>query len=210
MRSHRSLTRRVVIATAVTSGALLLAACGGNSGHNGMNMPSPSTSSTPSASASATSAAHNAADATFAKDMIQHHRQAVEMAGLAPSRASSPDVKDLAEKIKKAQGPEITSMSGWLTAWGEDVPMEMPGMDHSGAMPGMMGTAQMDELKKASGKAFDTAFLTMMIGHHQGALTMAGTEKQAGAYAPATQLASGIVTSQTAEIAQMNKLLGKS
>ena len=65
-------------------------------------------------------------------------------------------------------------------------------------------------LEKASGADFDTMFLTMMIEHHKGALEMAGTEKAKGAYGPATAMADDIVTGQTAEITEMNKLLGKS
>ncbi|MGY5079224.1 DUF305 domain-containing protein [Streptomyces nigrescens] len=93
------------------------------------------------------------------------------MAELAESRASSSDVKKLAEKIKEAQDPEIETMSGWLRAWGQKVPEDMDhdGMDHgdASAMPRMMDDWQMDELEGASGKAFDRMFLTTMIGHHQ-------------------------------------------
>ncbi len=142
--------------------------------------------------------------------MIPHHRQAVEMAGLAPDRAQSPAVKKLAEDIKKAQDPEIRTLSGWLTSWSEEVPAE-GAMDHSmhGDMEGMMSAEEMDKLKASSDTAFDTAFMEMMIKHHEGAVAMAKTEQAEGAYAPAKKMAGDIITSQTAEISQMNKLLGK-
>ena len=86
----------------------------------------------------------------------------------------------------------------------------MPGMDHgSSGMPGMMDDADMEELGKASGEGFDTMFLTMMVEHHEGAIDMAGTEKAKGRYAAATAMADDIITGQTAEITEMNKLLGK-
>ncbi|MGW2638164.1 DUF305 domain-containing protein [Streptomyces sp. NPDC001348] len=85
---------------------------------------------------------------------------------------------------------------------------DMPGMDHSG-MPGMMDGKDMDKLEKASGADFDTMFLTMMVEHHRGAVEMATTEKTKGRYGPARSMADDIVTGQTAEIAEMNKLLGK-
>jgi len=207
-KSNRSFTRRLVVVAATAASAVVLAACGGNDsgGHAAHRSPSPSASS-PSASAGA----HNAADVAFAKGMIPHHRQAVEMAGLAAGRASSSQVKELAAKIKQAQDPEIKTMSGWLTAWGEQVPEEMPGMDHSAhsGMPGMMSTKDMAALKKKSGKAFDTAFMEMMVGHHQGAVEMAGAEKKKGAYGPAKTLADAVIKAQNAEIVRMNKLLGK-
>ena len=51
--------------------------------------------------------------------------------------------------------------------------------------------------------------MEMMLKHHEGAVAMAKTEQADGAYAPAKKMAGAIITSQTAEITQMNKLLGK-
>jgi uncharacterized protein (DUF305 family) len=209
----RSLVRRTAAVAAAGAAALVLAACGGSgddsAGHGGHNADA-SASADVSASASSSQGQHNAADVAFAKGMIPHHRQAVEMAGLAPERAQSAEVKKLAADIKKAQDPEIEKLSGWLTSWGEEVPAE-GAMDHSmhGGMEGMMTSEEMTELENASGKAFDTAFMEMMIKHHEGAVEMAKTEQADGAHAPARKMAGEIITSQSAEIEQMNKLLGK-
>lgn len=211
MLMSRSLSRHAAAAAAAATAALVFAACGG--GGNGPEGQSPSAK--PSAPASAKTGAHSAQDVAFAQGMIPHHRQALEMSEMASDHASSPKVKDLAQRINKAQGPEIKTMSGWLTAWGEDVPQGMPGMDHGGdhsmpsVMPGMMGTKDMEKLKKSSGKNFDTMFLTMMIEHHKGAVKMATIEKDKGKYGPAKKLADDIVTAQNAEITEMNKLLGR-
>ncbi|WP_055493452.1 DUF305 domain-containing protein [Streptomyces sp. TP-A0356] len=217
MTIPRNPTRRAALVAATATAAVVLAACGSgnggdNSGHSGHD------SASSSATAAATAGAHNAQDVSFAQGMIPHHQQALEMAGLAAGRASSAQVKDLASRIEKAQDPEITTMTGWLKSWGEDVPTSggsmgsMPGMDHSShsAMPGMMATKDMDRLKKASGKGFDTMFLAMMVEHHKGAVEMATTERNKGRYEPATAMADDIVTAQNAEITEMNKLLGKS
>lgn len=222
MTAHRSMPRRTTIrrttarraaaVVAAATAAVVLAACGGaddsTAGHNGHNA-----SSSPGASASAPAPAkqgeHNAADVAFAHGMIPHHRQAVEMADLAETRAQSADVKALAAEIKKAQDPEIKTLSGWLTSWGEDVPKEGGG-DHSGhAMSGMMTDEEMTALGKSSGKAFDTAFLDLMVKHHEGAVEMARTEEADGAYGPAKDMAGDIISSQTAEITRMKGLLGK-
>lgn len=210
MKPTRPLRRRITLVASTAACALVLAACGSNdsgsqSGHGSPSKPASSPS------ARVPSGTHNAADVAFAKGMIPHHRQAVEMADLAATRTASPQVKELADKIKKAQDPEIRTMSGWLTAWGEQVPEEMPGMDHSAhsEMPGMKGMKEMDALRKKSGKDFDTSFLEMMVGHHQGAVKMAGTEQDKGVYDRAKTLAAGIIKAQNAEITQMNKLLGK-
>ncbi|MDN0194502.1 DUF305 domain-containing protein [Streptomyces sp. S.PNR 29] len=212
MTSIRTLTRRTALVVATATAALALAACGGDgsgSGHGGHG--SSSTGGGASASAEATNGAHNAQDVAFAQGMIPHHQQALEMARLAAERAGSAEVKDLATRIEKAQDPEIRTMTGWLKSWGEEVPKAMPGMDHSahGGMSGMMSPQDMDKLEKASGKTFDTLFLTMMVEHHEGAVEMATTEKDKGAYGPAKATAEDIVTAQNAEISEMNKLLGK-
>ncbi|MFE6282639.1 DUF305 domain-containing protein [Streptomyces sp. NPDC057877] len=211
MTSTRSLARRVgLVATAVTA-ALVLAACGSD---NGSDPGSGARTTSASASAEDTAGAHNDQDVSFAQEMIPHHQQAIQMAKMASTQASSAEVKDLASRIEKAQDPEIETMSGWLESWGEDVPSSMPGMDHGGhdasGMPGMMDTEDMDELMGASGKDFDTMFLTMMVEHHEGAVEMATTEKDKGQYGPAKKLADDIIAAQTAEIEEMNKLLGKS
>ncbi|MCY0933898.1 DUF305 domain-containing protein [Streptomyces sp. H34-S4] len=207
---NKNLTRRTALVAVAGAASLVLAACGWSddtsAGHNG-HSPSPSASS----SAPASQGEHNTADVAFAKEMIPHHRQAVEMADLAPTRAESADVKKLADEIKKAQDPEIKTLSGWLTSWGEEVPPE-GAMDHSmhSAGSGMMTAEEIANLEKASGKAFDTAFMQLMIKHHEGAVTMAKTEKADGSFPEAKTMADAIITSQTAEIAQMNALLGKS
>ncbi|GGT24085.1 lipoprotein [Streptomyces kurssanovii] len=210
MTAHRSMIRRAAAVAAAATAAVLLAACGGgddsSSGHGGHAPSAPGTA----ASASARDGEHNAADVAFAQGMIPHHRQAVEMADLAATRAGSADVKALAAEIKKAQDPEIKTLSGWLTSWGEDVPKEDESGEHAGhSMSGMMTPQEMAELEKASGEAFDTAFLEMMVKHHEGAVDMARTEQADGSYRAAKDMAGDIVTSQSAEITRMNELLGK-
>lgn len=152
----------------------------------------------------------NDADVTFAQSMIPHHEQAVEMATMAQERASGTEVKQFAEKIEAAQGPEIDTMTRWLEDWGQEVSPDSEGeMDHSdGDMSGMMSDADMESLGTASGAEFDQMFLEMMIEHHTGAIEMAKTEQQDGENPDAIALAEKIEADQTAEIAQMEDLLG--
>ncbi|MBA3367580.1 MAG: DUF305 domain-containing protein [Geodermatophilaceae bacterium] len=150
---------------------------------------------------------HNAADVTFATDMIPHHRQAVEMAEMAATRAENPEVLQLAEEIAGAQEPEIETMSGWLEEWGEPLPDEMGGMD-MGGMPGMMSEERMQGLGEANGMTFDELFLEMMIEHHTGAIQMAQTEQSEGLYAEAIELAEQIEATQRDELETMQNLSG--
>ncbi|MFE9174253.1 DUF305 domain-containing protein [Streptomyces kebangsaanensis] len=211
MTSTRSFVRRAILVASAVTAALVLAACGnGNSDGSGS-----AAQTSAAATAESTAGAHNGQDLSFAQGMIPHHQQAIQMAKTAATQASSAEVKDLASRIEKAQAPEIETMSGWLESWGEDVPSSMPGMDHSGHSgssdtPGMMSAKDMDELMKASGTDFDEMFLTMMVGHHEGAVEMATAEKGKGQYGPAKKMAEDIITAQNAEIEEMDKLLGKS
>lgn len=198
--------KHLAIAALMTAGALTLAACGSDDSMGDMPGHGTSSSATATPDVSATNE-FNDADVAFATEMIPHHRQAVEMAELAESRAETTAVKDLAEQIMGAQDPEIEKMSGWLSTWGKPVPEEMPGMDHSGSMPGMMSADEMDQLTNASGAEFDQMFLTMMIAHHQGAITMAVTEQSSGRNPEAIALAEQIETAQTGEISTMQALL---
>lgn len=175
---------------------LALAACGSDNTDGVSTSPS---------TASPSAADHNKADATFVRSMIPHHEQAVQMAKMATSHAASPEVRDLAATIEAAQGPEITTMTGWLTAWGEKAMAgSMPAMKGD---TGMMSDSDMSRLDAATGAAFDRMFLTMMIGHHSGAIQMARTEQTTGENPDAIALARAIEAAQAAQIAEMRTML---
>lgn len=70
-----------------------------------------------------------------------------------------------------------------------------------------MSAADMERLAAASGRDFDTQWLSMMIEHHQGAIDMAKTELADGNYAETTSLAKEIISAQQGEIATMKMLL---
>lgn len=159
---------------------------------------------------SSASTGHNQQDVAFATDMVPHHLQAVQMAEMAQTQASSDPVKTLADQIKAAQGPEIDTMSGWLKSWGEDVPDESMGgmeMESGNSMPGMMSDQVMSDLGAATGETFDQMWLESMIAHHEGAVQMADTEIADGKDPDAIALAKSIKAAQTTEIATMKKLL---
>ena len=193
---------RITLAATGLAATLALSACGADS----TSSTASSNGATSSGSSSASADRHNPADVTFAQSMIPHHQQAIAMADLASARASNAQVKELAAKIKAAQGPEIETMTGWLKTWGE--PTAMPTMGHDmGSMPGMMSDQDMNQLMGMSGHDFDRQFLTMMIRHHRGAVQMAQTEQSDDDNADAKALSAKIVADQTAEITQMQDLL---
>jgi uncharacterized protein (DUF305 family) len=159
-------------------------------------------------SAPASSADHNDADVKFAQMMIPHHAQAVEMSDLILAKTEIPaTVTALATKIKEAQGPEIDTMTSWLKSWNEPTEMAAGHSMSGSGMSGMMDEAVMKELQAAQGTDAARLFLTQMIAHHEGAVTMAKTETSEGKNAEAVDLSKKIVTAQEAEIKEMQELL---
>ncbi|WP_284231336.1 DUF305 domain-containing protein [Mycobacterium antarcticum] len=225
--------KRKTMAVAAAAAAVLVTvgACSNTSTTQGAPSSSVSTSS-----ASATEA-HNQADAMFAQHMIPHHQQAIEMSDmLLGKQGIDPRVLDLAKQIKAAQAPEIEQMQTWLTQWGmptmpmmpgtdmpghtgmpgaSDSPSEtgtpnqsmMPGMSGMPGMDGMMSEEDMTALQNAQVVAAAKLYLTQMVKHHQGAITMAQTEIKDGQYPDTIAMARSIVTSQQQEIDTMNKIL---
>lgn len=192
--------------------AVGLGACSGSGDHSGMSAMSSSTTAAIPASAD-----FNATDVGFAQGMIPHHAQAIEMADLALTNTTNPEVLSLANAIKAAQSPEIETLSGWLRQWGQPVPsIEMGSMDHdmSGMdgmmMDGMMSKADMERLESSTGTEFDRLWLELMIQHHEGAVKMSNSEVGGGKNPDAITLARRIISSQQAEITTMESLLTKS
>ena len=158
------------------------------------------------------------ADVDFMTGMIGHHAQALVMAALAPTHGASPELQTLAARIINAQNDEIATMQQWLSERGQPVPeveiegttLTVHGAEHATHMPGMLTADQLRELDEARGPEFDRLFLTYMIQHHGGAVTMVhdlfGTDG-AGQDGVAFKLASDIQVDQLTEIARMELML---
>ena len=159
------------------------------------------------------------ADVQFMQGMIMHHAQAVDMTALIESHTENQDVSSLGARISRSQSDEIKFMKRWLAARGQPLSHgmhEMPHMNMShqpmALMPGMLTPEQMEALGKARGEEFDHLFLSGMIQHHDGALTMvkdlfdtAGAGQDAELFNFATDVDSG----QRAEIRIMQSMLEK-
>ena len=204
MSTVRRSNRAAMAGTALVL-SVALSACGGG---NTTPAAAPATIQPPVTAPSDGGAQHNDTDIRFAQMMIPHHQQALAMAEMALQRAESAEVKALAEQIRAAQDPEIATLNGFLSAWGTP-PLE-GGMDHSGMdhSNGMMSQGDMDSLGATTGASFDRTFLEMMIAHHEGAVAESEREVAGGANAEAKQLATEIISGQTAEIERMRQLLG--
>jgi uncharacterized protein (DUF305 family) len=158
------------------------------------------------------------ADVEFMQGMIMHHAQAVEMTALIASHTENKDVRSLGARISSSQSDEIKLMQRWLATRGERISADMPGMDMSShssqqqLMPGMLTPEQMEALRKAKDAEFDHLFLTGMIQHHDGALTMVKDlfdTAGAGQDADLFNFATDADNTQRAEIKIMQSMLDK-
>jgi uncharacterized protein (DUF305 family) len=152
------------------------------------------------------------ADVAFMQGMIMHHSQAVEMTELLRTRSHDTEVQALGKRISISQTDEMRFMKQWLTDRGLPIADDMGGMDMSSMpmMPGMLTAAQMKTLEKATGPEFDHLFLTGMIQHHTGALTMVKDlfkSPGAGQDPQLFDFASDVDNTQQAEIDIMRHML---
>ena len=197
--------------------AVVLAACSHQAAVGTTPSPEQASHSTEPAAAPARYP-YTPADVEFMSHMIGHHAQAIVMSGWAPTNGASPSVRTLAERIINAQQDEIATMQRWLRKRGQPVPeasaagmtMKMGGAVHEMLMPGMLTGAQMKQLHQATGEEFDRLFLTFMIQHHSGAVTMVHDlfgSRGAAQDETVFKFANDVSVDQSTEIARMKQML---
>jgi uncharacterized protein (DUF305 family) len=161
---------------------------------------------------------YTAADIHFMSGMISHHAQAIKMAKWSASHGASPALIRLSERIVTGQTDEIGLMQSWLRDRNQPVPepdpagmkMSMGGTEHIMLMPGMLSPEQMAQLDAARGTEFDRLFLTFMIQHHRGAITMVRELFSAHGAAQdevVFKFANEVEVDQETEIARMQQML---
>jgi uncharacterized protein (DUF305 family) len=121
-------------------------------------------------------------EAGFARDMSEHHAQAVELGMIAFQHATLSEVRELGGDIALTQQGQIGEMQTWLRTWGlspntTHLPMAwMPGgheaVTPGHLMPGMATAAEVARLRAAKGRAVDVLFCQLMLKHHLGGIHM--------------------------------------
>ena len=151
-------------------------------------------------------------EAGFARDMMVHHAQAVEMAEIVRDRTQSDSLRLLASDIALTQQAQIGMMQGWLEVWGLPITRTGPAMGWmghptEGLMPGMATPDEIDRLSKLPISRADVLFLHLMIAHHQAAIPMAEAIDKRTEVPYVRQLAESIIVSQRAEIENMKAMI---
>ncbi len=176
------------------------------------------------------------ADIDFMRGMIHHHAQAITISRWAPSHGATASVQRLTARIINAQTDEIKLMQTWLKDRNQAVPMvdstgavtmghgvaghdmsamagmNMPSMkmDAMPMMPGMLTAEQMKSLEAARGTEFDRLFLSYMMQHHRGAVSMVRTlfsANGAGQDEMVFKFANDVEVDQSTEIKRMMTMM---
>lgn len=151
----------------------------------------------------------NSPDVCFARDMMAHHAQAVEMALIMRERSTSKALRTFMLDIALTQQAQIGQMQGWLAVWGlPQAGLEAP-MQGMQAQMGMAAQPQIEELRRLPISQAEIQFLRLMIRHHQGGVMMAQTLLNQSSRPEVVSLAQSIVQGQNNEIEWMNNLLSE-
>jgi uncharacterized protein (DUF305 family) len=156
--------------------------------------------------------ADNSAEAGFARDMMVHHAQAVEMAEILRDRTESDEMRLMVADVALTQQAQIGRMEGWLAVWGlpatgNEPAMSWMGHPTEGRMPGMASPEQIEELRELPPEVADVRFLQLMIPHHEAALAMSEAALERTDRPDVVRIARAIAASQEAEIEVMQDLL---
>ncbi|MFD1547601.1 DUF305 domain-containing protein [Nonomuraea guangzhouensis] len=145
----------------------------------------------------ATMAAYDQEDVQFSQEMITHHRQTIQLTQLVAQRTTTPYVRELSQKLEASEKADIEKMSSWLKSWQVAVPVE----DAKGV------AKQVAQLTPKSGKAFDKLWLALISAHLDHGVMMASAAQTGGKHGPTIEMATRLVTEQTAEIAEIKEQL---
>lgn len=158
---------------------------------------------------------HNYMDTDFAKKMIVHNQQGVQIADIAKKNASSEEVRQLAARISDELTNDTKQYIDWLTEWKEtylnlsDFP-EMEGHDMYPTLPGIASLSDLSALETAAGSSVDKLFLRLMITHHEGANEISNAEYLKGMqFGQMINLKNKTVKKQTEEMQTMKQLQAK-
>lgn len=187
-----------------------LAGCGDDNDSAG----NASTATTPAQTTPKPTASAADVDKAFVRQMVPHHKMAVEMAQMAARSSEHEEIKTLSSEIISAQNKEISELEAIAKELGVtpgEAMSDSGSMEHGemtadaktlGLTMDQMGMS-MDMTALESANPFDEAFIDQMTVHHQGAIAMAKAELAGGENAELQKIATAIVSAQEKEIAQM-------
>lgn len=149
------------------------------------------------------------ADVIFARDMIAHHTQAVDMALRVRDRSSDPELRLLAFDMLSGQENQRGQMMAWLDVWNVSQNGDTAPMNGNGSMMGMASQQDVNSISSLAVKDAEIKFLQLMIRHHQGGIFMAEDVLSRASSPQVKRLARAVINGQQGDIAAMTSLLAR-
>lgn len=154
-------------------------------------------------------------EAGFARDMSNHHAQAVAMGMIAYQNGTNLAIRTIGGDIALTQQGQIGVMGQWLHNWKLNINSSQPPMSwmpdgmrtlENGLMPGMATPQEMAALEAATGAEVDRLFVKMMIKHHLGGIHMVDGVLKLTGNPDVVSLATGMKTGQQSELGALQEL----
>ena len=171
-------------------------------------MPPSSTATTAPAGSTGTTtlpahvgAVHNQADVTFLDSVVLLRQQGTQLATLGSTQATNPKLKTLAGTLAQEQSVPTDTLTSWRPQWNQPAPSV-----GTTQVSGLLSTAELSQLQTLTGATFDTKLVRDLVANHQAVLNAANTELTAGTSQQAKQVAQNLVTSEQADLGQLNGL----
>jgi len=188
----------VVVAIAATL-TLITAGCGGRD---------ETTSATDDGGSSTAIEQAAPFDRAFIDGMVPHHEQAIEMAQDAKAAGlEGAALVAIADSIISSQQGEIDRMKEWRVKWFGSAEIDPDGANGLGLGMEQMGM-QSERMDFSSENDVDSAFATMMVAHHEGAITMARLARDRGQHPEIRSLAGEIIAAQQDELDVLKRFGG--
>lgn len=161
----------------------------------------------------------DSAEAGFARDMYEHHAQAVDMSLTVLQRTDDEALRGLAYDIATSQANQMGQMEAWIRSWGLSMARPGPRMAWMGhemheapegaPMPGMATQEELEQLAAAEGEEAEILFLQLMTTHHIAGVEMADAALELAGDPEVLRLARAMSNAQSSEIRLMAEMLAE-
>jgi uncharacterized protein (DUF305 family) len=142
----------------------------------------------------------NSADKTFVAQMVPHHEIGIDMIESAVLRSDDVRLRKLVFQMQSYHEHELHQLSSHLEQW------KIP---PAKVFPGLIDPTRLAKIDQLVGSAYDTAWLNAMIEHHKGAVAIGKMQMKLGQIPSLIDVARKVVTTQQAEIIEMQEILAE-
>lgn len=155
----------------------------------------------------------------FMRAMLAHHLEGMELLELAVNKAETRGLRTLAMRMRSNYESDIAAIAQWLRdrepSLASVISRSTPSVEHQGVFtesPGMLTPRQVANLRQATGRSFETSFLTISIQHHFAARQTLDSLMASGRAAVdevVSRIVDNLLSEQNAYVGQMRRMLNE-